>query len=82
MSVFYIFSLLAFLSMVFLLFLSWVLFQRMDACLEVAREARDLSIGKIKGLFFRMRKYPMVFFNPLQPQINRNEERSLSKSGD
>ena len=43
---------------------------------------RSMSIGKIKGLFFKMRKYPTGLFNSLQPQINRNEERSLSKSGD
>ena len=60
MMVFYIFALLTFLSIVFLLFLSWVVFQKMDASLEVAKEVRvfhEKALSKIQELFKEVSKY-------------------------
>ena len=60
MTVFYIFASLAFLSIVFLLFLSWVLFQRMGDCLEVAERVKifhERALNSIQDLAKKVSEY-------------------------
>ena len=60
MTVFYIFASLAFLSIILLLILSWVLFHRIDICLDVAERAKvfhERALNSIQDLAKKVSEY-------------------------